>query len=41
MVACKIARQLFNIPRRIARIRSVEFAEHAELMSEEASASTR
>ncbi|WP_312994944.1 NAD-binding protein, partial [Achromobacter animicus] len=35
MVACKIARQLFNIPRRIARIRSAEFPEHPELMSEE------
>lgn len=35
MVACKIARQLFNIPRRIARIRSGEFSEHPELMSEE------
>ncbi len=35
MVACKIGRQLFNIPRRIARIRSAEFPEHPELMSEE------
>ena len=35
MVACKIARQLFNIPRRIARIRSAEFPEHPELMSDE------
>ena len=35
MVACKIARQLFNIPRRIARIRSGEIAEYPELMSEE------
>ena len=33
--SCKIARQLFNIPRRIARIRSGEFSEHPELMSEE------
>lgn len=40
MVACKIARQLFNIPRRIARIRSAEFPEHPELMSEEGFAST-
>lgn len=31
MVACRIARQLFNIPRRIARIRVPEFADHPEL----------
>ncbi|WP_144631828.1 Trk system potassium transporter TrkA [Bordetella genomosp. 13] len=35
MVACKIARQLFNIPRRIARIRMPEFADHPELMGEQ------
>jgi len=35
MVACKIARQLFNVPRRIARIRMPEFADHPELMGEE------
>jgi trk system potassium uptake protein len=35
MVACKIARQLFNVPRRIARVRTPEFAEHAELMGDE------
>ncbi|AZY47903.1 Trk system potassium transporter TrkA [Bordetella avium] len=35
MVVCKIARQLFNVPRRIARIRMPEFAEHPELMGDE------
>src|SRR3546814_5753741 len=35
MVGCKIARQLFNVPRRIARIRMRDFAEHPELMGEE------
>ncbi|SAI67368.1 Trk system potassium uptake protein [Bordetella ansorpii] len=35
MVACKIARQLFNVPRRIARIRMPEFADHPELMGDE------
>jgi trk system potassium uptake protein TrkA len=35
LVACKIARQLFNVPRRIARVRSVEWAEHPELMGED------
>ena len=35
MVACKMARQLFNVPRRIARIRSPEFPEHPELMGED------
>ncbi|ARP96874.1 Trk system potassium transporter TrkA [Bordetella genomosp. 13] len=34
MVACKMARQLFNVPRRIARIRMPEFADHPELMGE-------
>ncbi len=32
LVACKIARQLFNIPQRIARIRTNEFVEHPELI---------
>ncbi len=32
LVACKIARLMFNVPRRIARVRSAEFAEHAELL---------
>ncbi|OZI28030.1 Trk system potassium transport protein TrkA [Bordetella genomosp. 1] len=35
MVTCKIARQLFNVPRRIARIRMAEFPDHPELMGEE------
>src|SRR3546814_17591699 len=35
MVGCKIARQLFNVPRRIARIRMPDFAEHPELMGED------
>ncbi|AKQ53644.1 Trk system potassium transporter TrkA [Bordetella hinzii] len=35
MVTCKIARQLFNVPRRIARIRAPEFADHPELMGDE------
>ena len=35
MVACKIARQVFNVPRRIARIRMPEFADHPELMGEQ------
>lgn len=35
LVACKIAREVFNVPRRIARIRMPEFADHPELMSDE------
>ena len=35
LVACRIARQLFNVPRRIARIRSPEFAEHDMLMGDD------
>ncbi|RYF58622.1 MAG: Trk system potassium transport protein TrkA, partial [Comamonadaceae bacterium] len=34
LVACKIARVMFNVPRRIARVRSAEFAEHAELLGD-------
>jgi len=34
LVACKIARLMFNVPRRIARVRSAEFAEHAELLGD-------
>jgi trk system potassium uptake protein TrkA len=34
LVACRIARQVFNVPRRIARIRSAEFVEHPELMGD-------
>ena len=35
MVSCKITRQLFNVPRRIARIRMRDFEEQPELMGEE------
>jgi trk system potassium uptake protein TrkA len=35
LVACKIAKQVFNIPTRIARARSSEFLDHPELMGEE------
>ena len=35
LVACKIARVMFNVPRRIARIRSSEFVEYPQLMSDE------
>ena len=35
LVACKIARKVFNIPRRIARVRSPELPEMPELMGEE------
>ncbi len=35
LVACKIAKQIFNIPRCIARVRSSEFLDHEELMSEQ------
>lgn len=35
MVSCKIARQLFNVPRRIARIRMQDFEQQPELMGEE------
>lgn len=35
MVSCKITRQLFNVPRRIARIRMQDFEDRAELMGEE------
>ncbi len=34
LVACKIARQVFNVPRRIARIRSSEIASMPELLGE-------
>jgi trk system potassium uptake protein TrkA len=32
LCACKIARTLFNLPTRIARLRSADFAEHPELL---------
>jgi len=35
MVSCKITRQLFNVPRRIARIRMRDFEDQPELMGEE------
>jgi len=35
LVACKIARVMFNVPRRIARMRSPEFAEHDILLGDE------
>ena len=31
LVACRIAAQMFNVPRRIARVRSAELAEQATL----------
>lgn len=34
LVACKIARQIFNIPQRIARIRSNEFVDQPELIND-------
>ncbi len=35
LVACKIAKLIFNVPRCIARVRSGEFLDHPELMSED------
>jgi trk system potassium uptake protein TrkA len=35
LVACRIARQIFNIPRRIARIRASDVAEYPELMGDD------
>jgi trk system potassium uptake protein TrkA len=35
LVACRIARHVFNVPRRIARIRSSDVAEYPELMGDE------
>jgi len=35
MVGCKITRQLFNVPRRIARIRMPDFEDQPELMGDE------
>lgn len=35
LVACKIAKQIFNVPRRIARVRSPEFLDNPELMSDD------
>jgi trk system potassium uptake protein TrkA len=35
LVACRIARQIFNVPRRIARVRSSDVAEYPELMGDD------
>jgi len=35
LVTCKIARQIFNVPRRIARVRSAEITKYPELLGEE------
>ena len=35
LVTCKIARKVFNVPRRIARIRSSEIPSHPDLLGEE------
>jgi len=35
LVACKVARQIFNVPRRIARIRSAEYPEQEVLLGED------
>jgi trk system potassium uptake protein TrkA len=35
LVACKVAQRVFNIPDRIARIRSADFQAHAELLAED------
>ncbi len=34
LCACRIARSLFNVPSRIARLRSTDFVEHPELLDE-------
>lgn len=35
LVACRIAKQRFNVPTRIARVRAPEFADHPELTGED------
>lgn len=35
LVACKLAKRVFNVPRCIARVRSSEFLDHEELMGED------
>jgi len=35
LCACRIAKSVFNLPKRIARLRSGEFAEHPDLLNEE------
>lgn len=34
LVACEVASRICNVPTRVARVRAVEFQEHAELMGE-------
>lgn len=40
LVACKVAQRVFNIPKRIARVRSAHFSKHPELLSEDCFAVT-
>src|SRR5690606_37492960 len=35
LVACKLARKLFNTPRRIARIRATDYLEHPEIFADD------
>ncbi|MDT3671533.1 MAG: Trk system potassium transporter TrkA [Aromatoleum sp.] len=35
LCACRVAKTLFNLPTRIARLRSTDFVDHPELLSEE------
>ncbi|QDQ88309.1 Trk system potassium transporter TrkA [Alcaligenaceae bacterium SJ-26] len=35
LVACRLARTMFSVPLRIARVRSAEYADHPELLGEE------
>ncbi len=35
MVACQVAYSLYNVPTRIARVRSIEYTEHSELFQRE------
>jgi trk system potassium uptake protein len=40
LTACKIAHRLFNVPTRIARVRSVDYQNHPELLSDDCFAVT-
>jgi trk system potassium uptake protein TrkA len=40
LVACKVAQKVFNIPTRIARVRSADFQRHPELLAEDCFAVT-
>lgn len=40
LVACKVAQKVFNVPTRIARIRSADFQRHPELLGEDCFAVT-